>query len=211
MAAAEATFVEVLDTAQAYLELQQQLSQQLKQGLFDLARAKYSMGPIGQAQYDSEMQATSLATVQAAQGENGCSRQGQRYRFKPCDGPRPREAAAQQGEEGVAGSSDDEEGCEEDFAFLRRLREEADEVGGSCAHGAAAASSTGKGGRLAGRRHGAEPLHWFGVLVPPALKDSQASFRQALETVIKLANAAEQLRHGTSAGPGGTSVEQGCR
>ena len=170
----------------------------------------------------------------------GSSEQEARYRFEPCDGPRPRETAAEQGEEAIAGSSDDDdEGLEEDFAFLRRMRGEADGGGGAC-DTAAASSSSDKGGRHADKRHAAGPLQWFGVLVPPALKESQASFRQgerqqthgghaqpphprstldgtklpmlcptcahaALETIIKLANAAEQLR---LAGSGDGSVEQ---
>ncbi|EFJ47286.1 hypothetical protein VOLCADRAFT_92018 [Volvox carteri f. nagariensis] len=55
---AEREFVAAMDSIQEYMQLQAKLQGQLKQGLLSLARAKYSMGPIGQAQYDMDMKAS---------------------------------------------------------------------------------------------------------------------------------------------------------
>ncbi|KXZ41153.1 hypothetical protein GPECTOR_718g873 [Gonium pectorale] len=63
---AEREFVKSMDAIQEYLQLQVKLQEQLKQGLLSLARAKYSMGPIGQAHYDADMRATTRVAVTAA-------------------------------------------------------------------------------------------------------------------------------------------------
>jgi hypothetical protein len=41
-----------------------------------------------------------------------------------------------------------------------------------------------------------DPLAWFGVMVPPSLRDAQQSFKQALEVVVQLANHAQQIKQG---------------
>lgn len=41
-----------------------------------------------------------------------------------------------------------------------------------------------------------DPIHWYGILVPPALRSSQGSFKSAIQDpVIKAANSAQALRH----------------
>ncbi|GIL62422.1 hypothetical protein Vafri_16654, partial [Volvox africanus] len=78
--AAEREFVESLDTLQEYLQLQARLQDQLKQGLMNLARAKYSMGPIGQAQYDMDMKASVRVAVRSEGASTTCS--GSRFGFE---------------------------------------------------------------------------------------------------------------------------------
>mmetsp|Transcript_3518 Transcript_3518/g.7675 ORF Transcript_3518/g.7675 Transcript_3518/m.7675 type:complete len:252 (-) Transcript_3518:409-1164(-) len=45
-------------------------------------------------------------------------------------------------------------------------------------------------------KRGIDPLHWFGVLVPPTLREAQRSFVTVLELCVKLANASQQIREG---------------
>ncbi|KAH0367788.1 hypothetical protein KCU65_g4415, partial [Aureobasidium melanogenum] len=41
-----------------------------------------------------------------------------------------------------------------------------------------------------------DPIHWYGILVPPSLRSSQNSFKSAIQNpVIEAANSAQALRH----------------
>lgn len=41
-----------------------------------------------------------------------------------------------------------------------------------------------------------DPIHWYGILVPPSLRSSQKSFKSAIQNpVIEAANSAQALRH----------------
>ncbi|KAH0375850.1 hypothetical protein KCU92_g10038, partial [Aureobasidium melanogenum] len=41
-----------------------------------------------------------------------------------------------------------------------------------------------------------DPIHWYGILVPPSLRSSQNSFKSAIQdTVVEAANSAQALRH----------------
>jgi hypothetical protein len=55
----EAALLEVLDAAEEYLHLTEELAACLKEGNFNMARARYSMGPnsVGEAQYSATMEA----------------------------------------------------------------------------------------------------------------------------------------------------------
>ncbi|PRW60365.1 coiled-coil domain-containing 115 isoform X1 [Chlorella sorokiniana] len=73
--------------------------------------------------------------------------------------------------------------------------------GDAKASGAAAApSSSGAGGDLDGEyeevAHPSRPLHWFGSLVAPSLRDAEGHFCRALELVVQAANAQAALRRG---------------
>ncbi|KAG2498230.1 hypothetical protein HYH03_003980 [Edaphochlamys debaryana] len=280
-AAAERDFVESMDAIQDYMRLQGELQDQMKQGLLALARAKYSMGPIGQAQYDSAMVATAHVVVrQAGSGAAGeastSGREGPSFTLRrsqpppkpkagtaaaPSSSPAAAAAAAGDGQDkgsqsaanggkGAAGTSggaskasggggggardgdadldagldldldlsDDEDGSgseqdgglREAHEFLARMRLAADGEGGAASSSAAgngggpSGKGTGKAGGAGGgggartrrtRRPGAsDPLHWFGGLVPPALKETQKHFGQALETALLLADAAQRTR-----------------
>ncbi|GIL79993.1 hypothetical protein Vretifemale_9191 [Volvox reticuliferus] len=329
---------------QEYLQLQARLQDQLKKGLMNLARAKYSMGPIGQAQYDMEMQASVRVAIKSgdenggSSGGGGGAVEGAGFRLcgmaavllgetegecdpypcprvcvcvlnrtylyirtssgwlaglirtssganAPCSGtrysfeirkspnaatarrpsPPPAAAAATmdrakaaaeatpaaaaavaeaRGSKNVADEVaaadsvvrlsdldllDDDDGSGEDGGlsgeggkeeedekelkvaneFLRRMRLLLGSDGGD---GGGDGGSEGgdvaevewirrvrRGGRNGGG--GSDPLHWFGVLVPPALKDAQSGFSAALETCLLLANTAQRmgpLYHATS-------------
>ncbi|GLI71274.1 hypothetical protein VaNZ11_016401 [Volvox africanus] len=285
--AAEREFVESLDTVQEYLLLQARLQDQLKQGLMNLARAKYSMGPIGQAQYDMDMKASVRVVVRSgSEGGGGavegasttCS--GSRYGFEIQKQPpsatatvtaaaatataaaataaatarlSPQSPAAAVGKAGgrrnvmekvaaadgvvqckdmdllddlldndgdedggLSRDSEKEEEEEEELKeaneFLRRMRvllsgNGGDDDGGvgdvgdsdgNCAGSGVAESKMTRRFRRDGRNGGGGggPLHWFGVLVPPALKDAQSGFSAALETCLQLANTAQRMRPG---------------
>ncbi|KEQ61330.1 uncharacterized protein M437DRAFT_17531, partial [Aureobasidium melanogenum CBS 110374] len=41
-----------------------------------------------------------------------------------------------------------------------------------------------------------DPIHWYGILVPPSLRSSQTSFKSAIQNpIIEAANSAQALRH----------------
>ncbi|CAD0100824.1 unnamed protein product [Aureobasidium mustum] len=41
-----------------------------------------------------------------------------------------------------------------------------------------------------------DPIHWYGILVPPSLRSSQKSFKSAIQDpIIEAANSAQALRH----------------
>lgn len=61
-------------------------------------------------------------------------------------------------------------------------------------------SAAGAGGDLDAEyeevAHPSRPLHWFGSLVAPSLRDAEGHFSRALELVVQAANAQAELRRG---------------
>eukprot|EP00210_Caulerpa_lentillifera_P002981 g2846.t1 len=42
-----------------------------------------------------------------------------------------------------------------------------------------------------------DPLHWFGVLVPPSLRHSQKSFKSVIPLIVEIANHAQYINNAT--------------
>uniref|UniRef100_A0A7S0VIH5 Vacuolar ATPase assembly protein VMA22 n=1 Tax=Polytomella parva TaxID=51329 RepID=A0A7S0VIH5_9CHLO len=62
-------FSKSLDCVEEYITCQQRLSKKLKQGLFNLSKAKYSLGTLGQVNYNSN--ASALITTKVKNGIEG--------------------------------------------------------------------------------------------------------------------------------------------
>ena len=70
--------------------------------------------------------------------------------------------------------------------------DEGDEDGGGLKQrGGKTGEKQGQGGEE--RRAQSEPLKWFGLLPPPALRQSQASFKTATELAVETANIQSEI------------------
>ncbi|KAL6044484.1 TRAF3-interacting protein 1 [Balamuthia mandrillaris] len=152
----------------------QQLSDHLKQGLWQMGRARYALGgsAITPLQYDlANMRATLTFTETTAtpkedggkeeeeEEEGGVLRQ--RRRGKKDEGE-----AEERKEEGKGGETKKEKGEEGE------QKEEAKK----------------------NKSRSNDPLYWFGVLAPPALRHSQNHFRQAAMTALELARLKHRMQ-----------------
>ena len=149
----------LLDDSQSYLDLQAQLSQELRAAFFALAEARYALGAgkIGQAQYPAAMQASQRVAAAAEDGRTN-------FRLQQ-PGPETQRVSQQsnssQGEfSGVLASLAEQFQCQspQTESVTDSLKAEQRQ----------------------------EPLRWFGVMVPAALRQAQKRFAAALEQCVAL-------------------------
>ncbi|KAF2476264.1 uncharacterized protein BDR25DRAFT_331154 [Lindgomyces ingoldianus] len=152
-----------LNTLDQYQRAQQKLTSSLSSGFFSLAQANFnnrSHSRYGQDYYDERMQATRRITVTA---------EGTHVAFA-CSAPNSSPSPA----ESVTDASADGE------APLEKTSE-------SPLAASATASTLPPGVNKASYGDTdtrTDPLHWFGILVPPALRSTQSSFISAVEGPI---------------------------
>lgn len=212
----EQCFSNVLEAVSEYLELQASLSGQLKLGFFDLARSKYSLGPgsVSQTQYDNSMQATTLFQlesgiiepprlrvdrVQTAQGlEKSCSDVVDRDRIATAVPIHSREEGNIE-KAGLGVLSRDSVADQGYSALISELAgmfveggdgprtesesEEGEDQGEACVQ------------EDVEHRKRANPLQWFGVMIPQSLRDAQSGFSGAVDTIAQLANKANYIKY----------------
>lgn len=153
----------LLDASQSYLDQQAKLSQELKAAFFALTEARYALGAgkVGQAQYPAAMQASQRVCAAAEEGVASFSLQQA--------GSAPgnvhedsTQAASRQAEfTGVLASLAEQFQCQT----------VQDEPSAQCTQ------------QPENRQ---DPLRWFGVMVPAALRQAQRRFAAALEECVAL-------------------------
>eukprot|EP00850_Spirogloea_muscicola_P008898 SM000048S16610 [mRNA] locus=s48:711959:713477:+ [translate_table: standard] len=168
--ALEEAFVACLDAADRLLASREALSRALQAGWFDLARARYSMGPssIGRLQYNaSPSLAPPATTVGLGQGEQAAG--------KPplviAPGSPPSAAAA-------SGSPELDDLVSSISLAASPCMEER------------ATPSTKSVDKLSG-----DALRWFGTLVSPHLRAASVSFQEALQIAVEVANTQSEVDH----------------
>ena len=162
----ETALAGLLDAAQGYLDQQAQLAQELKAAFFALAQARYAAGAgkLGQTQYPGAMRAAQR--VHTASMEGGTHFSLREAATATQSAPEPSSSSqAQPGEfSGVLASLAEQFQCQAQLDVP----------------GADAASPSPE------RRQ--DPLRWFGVMVPPSLRQAQQHFTAALERCTALSS-----------------------
>ncbi|CAG8605655.1 1143_t:CDS:2, partial [Gigaspora rosea] len=157
--------LEYLSLISALQEQWKQISTNLGGGFFQLAHAKYTMGPhrLNQNQYDGRMQATTRVLISQKKDTNMLNT--------------PNEFICQYTLTSLEEISDNNE--DNDSSSLRRRAIKNPEN-----------DSTKK--RSQGRIID-DPLRWFGILVPSSLRESQRHFKQSLSGMINIINLRNEI------------------
>ena len=189
----EAAFLGALDSSQQYLEHQSQLSRELKSGFFALAQAKYAAGPgkIGQLQYPGVMRATLKAHPQ--QGNSSVPTSEHQAADQHSSSPEVCTASGQSGTDlpGQQAVLDPSTELQLGTAgFQGVLGELAQQFGCLTADSQVSASE---------ERQTKDPLSWFGVMLPPSLREAQRHFQAAAAASLLLNKDRAQILVETSA------------
>ena len=210
----EDAFCKVLDAAAEYVRIREQLGANLKTGHLQLAKARYAMGPssIGSANYSSIMQATSQVLVSHADinpfqptgrpeiagssSSPGSSPKGSNK--KTVDSSPPSTSRAVEAHDGTSTMQADA-GLD---AIAEAQSSHSGELDGKNQYSSDAISElAAKFGTTHVDRHNPtyksaapkDPLKWFGFMVSPHLRQSQADFKDAVPLLVELANAQHRI------------------
>ncbi|XP_069121240.1 coiled-coil domain-containing protein 115-like [Argopecten irradians] len=150
------------------------LNENMKNGFLQMSRARYNMGAkaIGQSQYDENKMAASVKVNIEDDSEAGNVfvindvKRSVKYDTSPEKDTKPVETIGLRKRNVQKPEEDTEQ------------KEHADKKG----------ANTTETNRDEIKKQFPDPLNWFGVLVPQNLRQSQASFKQAVEQSVKIAN-----------------------
>lgn len=164
--------VKYFNILEKFADAREQLQALMKEGYYRLSKARYSMGnkAVSSMQYDvNKMQA--LATITLSHDETDDRHMFELVRKKPSKARR-KTALSEDEYSSTIGSTEvrKRKGGEDEVAVLRL--EELTINDDSTAP---------------------DPLRWFGVLVPPTLRQGQSNFIQAVEVSVELANLQSEL------------------
>lgn len=176
-------FWAVMECIESYLAAQEELSSALKAGMFDLTKAKYSLGPgaLGQQRYPGDM--TAAATVVT-------HRQQQ-----------------QQDEEE---EEEDDDSLYDTFQLRQQLHQQCQVLAPAATaerkqqhpdgdavdrqQPGSSSVQSGNGSSSDGAHTAGNPVRWFCGLPPAPLKSAQAHFGVALQHAVTAANKVQELR-----------------
>ena len=181
----------------SYHQAQQQLARHFSSGFFDLAQATFkstSRVRYGQEFYDDRMQAVRRFEASINDNDLPC------LALKANDtSPSPgtsNEHSTKSGEkssEKEAGEKKTEEPEQQPTPPSTPLRDPGEEEPSKEQEEQDTSESTSHQDKA--QKKPRDPLHWYGILVPPALRASQKSFISAIESpLIEAANSAQALR-----------------
>ncbi|THX28531.1 hypothetical protein D6D10_09181 [Aureobasidium pullulans] len=182
----------------SYHQAQQQLARHFSSGFFDLAQATFkstSRVRYGQEYYDDRMQATRRFEASTNDNDLPClalkaddtspstdtsnehsTKSGEKSSDKEAKGKKPDQPDQPEQQQPTPPSTPPRDTEEE------KLSEEQDK-------------SKTTSDQDKAQKKPRDPLHWYGILVPPALRASQKSFISAVESpLIEAANSAQALR-----------------
>ncbi|GAX81574.1 hypothetical protein CEUSTIGMA_g9002.t1 [Chlamydomonas eustigma] len=174
----EKCLVNAVDLSEEYLRLQERLKITLKKGLFSISQAKYCKGNIGQQHFNMDMKATTLVTVTEDDSTDSMYSTFELL-TQPRAAPSTHERASNSGTAKQEGSNQDAITSAINLLDTLRVREE---------------TAEGSSRNNTGEKRQCDPLKWFGGFVPQPLKEAQASFMEALQLVVDLANCSQALR-----------------
>ncbi|GBG86659.1 hypothetical protein CBR_g41721 [Chara braunii] len=196
----EEAFLECMEALEDLLAARQGLATSMRSGFFNVAQARYAMGPsrVGRLQYDSrDISATALVDIVGGRTsqedpEDGDGIATPRFVLQtrgPCrtvqderpsddsrneehsgEGRKQEQGLRQRKGKGAANSGISEDAGTDEGEALNAL----------------AAERPGGGSRPGGNL---SPLNWFGALVSPHLRSAQVEFSQALSHAVRVANA----------------------
>jgi hypothetical protein len=170
--------VQLFECLEAYLEAREALHAALKDGHFHLARAKYSMGSLGQQQYPADMRAGAWISMRAGGDAPDAAQPALHLQRSPYP------AAPSQ----PLPDSDDDD-------LDSAIQQELAAAGSSQGGGDGAAPGQPRRPRAPRRScSGADAISWFGALPSPALKQAQSSFDASLQHTVSVATLAARLQ-----------------
>lgn len=208
----EDAFCALMGAVSEYLKLRQQLDQLLKAGHLKMARARYAMGPgsVGQANYNSVMQATTLvdttpdseqtfqlaASGSTAKSPTEPSRQFSGQQQTVGEVPFEHNGADNLSDTAVnlqhSRSKDQQASTDTSQASAQQPPSEYSSNAISelaAKFGTSHADSASSGQKSAAR----DPLKWFGFMVSPHLRQAQTDFVKAAETSVQIASVHHRM------------------
>ncbi|KAJ1964897.1 hypothetical protein GGI12_001128 [Dipsacomyces acuminosporus] len=176
----DGTLLELFDVLARYRQGRSSSSKALKQAYFDLAQARRSAGYrwVSPDQYSGNARAIATVDIDEATGQIALSRERDH-----------------DGQGAGAGSSDPDVQADRPRLRLRRSRRPENESSKDSDDGStsSASRSDDESSSEAGEASPAKtpastnPLHWFGLLTPPKLRDAQSGFIESLDQLVALA------------------------
>ena len=205
----EDAFCALLDAADEYLKIREQLDQLLKAGHLNIARARYALGPgaIGQTAYSWHMQASMRTDValrdeqpfHIAQHSSSTKSAQPSQSSSAKDDPVESQASKSAGPEtsaSVDSATSTETGA--NSAGKQPVQQAASEYSSSAIAELAAKFDTNHldSTHASGTKSASDPLKWFGFMAPQPLRQAQTDFTKAAGLSVQLANV--QYRISTS-------------
>jgi len=207
--------VKILESIESYNEHRRILNFVFKNGIFDLSMAKRTMGVhnISRVQYDGRMKASTQIVVQEKQPEDSAqpSLEGSPIEMQlSIQIPTPGFSAREQWELDAKSASPEKETVKEKTNVTSSKNSNNNNNNGE-------PEKEGNRKRVSNLRdeqkngvaketemeemepdyngNQFDPLKWFGVLVSPHLKTSQAHFKKALPEIVTLSNISLEMHH----------------
>lgn len=206
----EDAFCEVLNAAAEYIKVQGQLCANLRTGHLQIAKARYATAPgsIGSASYSSTMQATTQVVVSHTENSpfqlqhrhiiaTSCSPDSMHSGSVniAVDSPAARKAVEAAGSTTSMAEANTDTSADSQSDLSTQL-DVTDQYSSSAISELAAKFGTARIDRpspVSASAAPKDPLKWFGFMVSPHLRQSQADFREAVALLIELANAQHKI------------------
>jgi hypothetical protein len=184
-------FFAVMECVEGYLAAQEELSAVLKDGLFDIAKAKYTLGSLGQQCYPGDMHAAAVVHPQQLeqQSDNLFDQFSLSQQLQDCHMKAKALHTQQQGQELKQQQQPQQQ--------LRQRRKDSQQQQDSQQlhqQGDEQPDPPSPTASSDDTHHQADPIAWFSALPPAALRSAQGHFRTALERAVAAANKVQQLR-----------------
>lgn len=169
--------LEYLNLISNYQENWQQISKDLEGAFMQLAHAKYTMGPgrLTQDQYDGRMQAATRILISQNLGVEE-EKKHYNHQFSLISG-------YLENDENIIDESESSQIIDSSSTLRRRNVKELETK----------TDNTAKTDKPQKKKIIRDPLHWFGLLVPPSLRDSQKHFKQGLVNMVNLLNLRNEI------------------
>ncbi|GBC05397.1 hypothetical protein RclHR1_06200002 [Rhizophagus clarus] len=168
--------LEYLSLISKYQENWQQISKELEGAFMQLAHTKYTMGPgrLTQDQYDGRMQAATRILISQNLGVEE-EEKHYNHQFSLINGHL-------ENDENI-NESESSQSIDNSSILRRRNVKELETK----------TDNTNKTKKPQKKQIIRDPLHWFGLLVPPSLRDSQKHFKQGLVNMVNLLNIRNEI------------------
>ncbi|CAI2166039.1 1502_t:CDS:2 [Funneliformis geosporum] len=167
--------LEYMDLISIYQENWQKISKDLEGGYLQLAHAKYTMGPgrLSQNQYDGRMQAVTRSLISGVEEE---ILKNHNYQFTLINWYLVNDDI-------IPDESESNQNNNNSSTLRRRNINESETE----------SDITTKTENSPKKQNISDPIHWFGLLVPSTLKESQKYFKQSLVNMVALLNIRNEI------------------
>ncbi|KAH0145888.1 hypothetical protein KCU67_g12461, partial [Aureobasidium melanogenum] len=175
----------------SYHQAQQQIARHFSSGFFHLAQATFKSTTrvrYGQEYYDDRMQATTR--LDASVDDQDLPRLA--LQVNDTTSPSTKHSTNQSSDE-KADEKDEDTPAQQPTPPSTPPTESDKKLPDEQSHENKSENADDKGSTQKKVR---DPIHWYGILVPPSLRSSQISFKSAIQDpVVEAANSAQALRH----------------